>query len=339
MSENFLIVSLGSIGRRHLNNLRRLRPDAQIGVLRLRSDISNQDVPDGADVQFNTIEDAIAFRPLAAVIASPASTHLQVAASLVAAGIPILMEKPIADTCKGLGALIEEGAKRNVPIMTGYNLRFLPSLKEARRLLESGVIGRVLGARAEVGQYLPDWRPASRYQEAVSAQHALGGGALLELSHEIDYLYWIFGLPDRVMARGGRYSDLEIDVEDMANICLEYESPRRLVNIHLDFLQRSPTRSCKFIGENGTIIWNGITDSLDLFRAESGVWERIDGFVQSDRNQMYLDELSHFFDCLGGRQKLIVDGVQGYDVLAIVDAAKASIESNSTVKVEGYARR
>jgi predicted dehydrogenase len=337
MSEKYLIVSLGSIGRRHLSNLRRLRPDSHIGVLRLNSRPSSEHEPGGADVQFTSIEDAVAFRPLGAVIASPASSHLQIAAPLIEAGIPVLIEKPIADTCTGLRELIDESIKRNAPIMTGYNLRFLPSLREAKRLLDRNVIGPVLGVRAEVGQYLPDWRPASHYQEAVSAKRTLGGGALLELSHEIDYLYWIFGLPDRITARGGRYSNLEIDVEDMATLCLEYDSPSRLVNIHLDFLQRSPTRTCKFIGERGTLVWNGITDRLDLFDAEKGVWEHIETFVQPDRNQMYLDELTHFLDCLSTRQAAMVDGLQGYDVLAIVEAAKASIENNSTVKVKGYA--
>jgi predicted dehydrogenase len=338
MDEKFLIVSLGSIGRRHLNNLRRLRPAAQIGVLRLNTTISPDVLPDGVDVQFDTIESALAFRPSAAIVAGPASTHLKVARKLADASLPMLLEKPIADSCNGLRPLIEGCKAQKVPIMTGYNLRFLPSLQEAKRLLETGCIGQVLGVRAEVGQYLPDWRPASRYQETVSSQRRLGGGALLELSHEIDYLYWFFGLPQYVTAIGGHYSALEIDVEDMVNVCLEYENRRFLVNIHMDFLQRSPTRGCKFIGEKGTLVWNGISDEIDLFCAEKGVWERLATSALSDRNQMYMDELAHFLDCVNKKTTPAIDGVQGYDVLAIVDAARASLEHRSAVKVEGYAR-
>jgi predicted dehydrogenase len=232
-------------------------------VLRLHATDNGAAVPAGADHQFFSLQDALVFAPSAAIVAGPASIHLEVAMALAAAGIALLVEKPLAHTSAGLDALLAACARADIPLMVGYNLRFLPSLVECKRLLDTGAIGRVLGVRAEVGQYLPDWRPGTRYQENVSARQELGGGALLELSHEIDYLYWMFGMPARVSARGGRYSELEIDVEDMAELCLEYEGPARLVNIHLDFLQRSPARSCKFIGDQGTLVWNGITDKID----------------------------------------------------------------------------
>lgn len=338
MREKFLIVSLGSIGRRHLSNLRMLRPNAEIGALRLDSPESAKGMPDDLDVQFYTLDAAISFSPKCAIIAAPASVHVKVAQAFADARIPMLLEKPIATSCVDTRALIDTCMTRNLTIMTGYNLRFLPSLREVKRLLESGCVGQVLGVRAEVGQYLPDWRPASQYQKTVSAQQRLGGGALLELSHEIDYLYWFFGLPRTVTARGGRYSELEIDVEDMVNLCLEYDNPRRLVSVHMDFLQRAPTRNCKFIGEKGTLIWNGITDEIDLFCPDNGDWRKIEGFRQQDRNQMYLDELTHFLECVEQNQNVLIDGVQGYNVLAIVDAAKTSIASDSTVSIEGYAK-
>lgn len=334
--EKYLIVSLGSIGRRHLANLRQLCPHAQIGVLRLHATDSGSAVPAGADHQFFSLPQALAFAPSAAIVAGPASTHLEVAAALAAAGIALLVEKPIAHTSAGLASLLATCAQAGIPLMVGYNLRFLPSLVECKRLLDSGAIGRVRGVRAEVGQYLPDWRPGTRYQENVSARRALGGGALLELSHEIDYLYWMFGMPSRVSARGGRYSELEIDVEDMVELCLEYEDPARLINIHLDFLQRSPSRSCKFIGDQGTLVWNGITDRIDVFSAEAGAWQHIDGHAQADRNGMYLAELRHFLDCAHRREPALCDGAQGYDVLAIVEAARASMQHGAAVPVHGY---
>jgi predicted dehydrogenase len=337
MPEKYLIVSLGSIGRRHLSNLRCLRPDAQIGVLRLHSSVAAGDMPDGADVQFSSIQAAIDFGPQAAIIAGPSSTHLAVASHLAGADVALFIEKPIADKIDGLADLLEQCTRKKLPVMTGYNLRFLPSLMEAKRIVGSGMLGDVLSVRAEVGQYLPDWRPASRYQETVSAQSALGGGVLLELSHEIDYLYWMFGLPDWVTARGGRYSSLDIDVEDVAEICLEYANPKRLVSIHLDFLQRAPMRGCKFIGTRGTLIWNGITDSLDLYRDTEARWEHIDTFAMADRNSMYMDELSHFLDCVATKKHPLIDGYQGRDVLAVAEAAKHSISSSGTVKVKAHA--
>lgn len=332
MTEKYLVVSLGSIGRRHLQNLRRLRPQSRIGVLRL-SGAAAGEVPDGADCCLASMAEARAFRPTAAVICSPASTHLGVATALVEDGVPVLIEKPIAHESKGLDALLAMAGSRGVPLMTGYNLRFLPSLAEARRLVLSGAIGQVLGVRAEVGQYLPDWRPDARYQDSVSARQALGGGALLELSHEIDYVSWIFGVPARVSAVGGRYGALEIDVEDMVSLCLEYDRPRLLASIHLDFLQRSASRSCKFIGSEGTLVWDGIAETVAVYRSGTREWSRDHVPCMPDKNAMYLEELSHFLAAVERRGPVAIDGAQGRQVLRIVEAARESMATRSAVEL------
>lgn len=335
----YLIVSLSGIGRRHLRNVRALRPDAQIAVLRQHTTLENDAVPEGADQQFTALEQALAFKPDAAIIAGPATTHLGMALPLAKAGAHLLIEKPLADRLEGLDTLVAHCKRNALVLMTGYNMRFSPSLREARRLIALGAIGRVLGARAEVGQYLPDWRPDSDYRKTVSARRALGGGVLLELSHEFDYLYWLFGKPARVTARGGHYSRLELDVEDMVEITLEYESPRCLVNIHLDMVQRAPVRRCRFIGESGTLLWDGLTDRIESYKAETGKWETFDQFVRPDRNQMYLDELEHFFRCIEHGEAPLVDGAQGHDVLAIVQAARISLEETSSVEMSGHGQR
>ena len=126
---------------------------------------------------------------------------------------------------------------------------------------------------------------------------------------------------------------MEIDVGDMVSMSLEYERPRRLVNIHLDFLQRSPSRACKFIGSEGTLVWNGIADCIDLYRSGAGLWSRIEVPAVPDRNGMYLDELSHFLDVVEQRSVPCIDGAQGLAVLRIVEAAKESIIRRAPVEI------
>lgn len=322
-ADRFLIVSLGAIGTRHLQNLRILRPNSEIGVLRL-SAYKADELPLGVNAQFFNLDDAVAFSPLAVFICSPATLHLDIARIFVEHSIPTFIEKPFADKLFGLVELIKNAELKKTPLMIGYNLRFLPSLVKVRRLIHSGAIGNVLGIRAEVGQFLPDWRPGTCYKNSVSASKKLGGGVLLELSHEIDYVYWIFGMPTWVTATCAKYSGLNIDVEDMASICLEYGNPKRLASIHMDFIQRSASRSCKFIGESGTLIWDGVANTIDLYQAKSGKWLQTNMSENLDRNTMYLSELSHFLDCVEGNQKPTVDGQQGLDVLRIIEAAKKS---------------
>lgn len=331
MSEprRYLIASLGSIGRRHLGNLRALRPDSEIAVLR-RPETACEPLPPGASRQFVSVDEALAFSPDAAILAGPAPTHVPLGFELLDRSIPVLIEKPLSHDLARVGDLQRLAAARQVPVMVGYNLRFNPSLAAFRDVVLSGALGTVHAVRAEVGQYLPDWRPQSDYRRGVSASRALGGGVLLELSHEIDYIYWIFGMPDRVTCRGGRFSGLEMDVEDLAELCLEYDSPRRLVNIHLDFLQRTPARVCKAIGAAGTATWDAMRDQVLLELAEPE--RRIETIARpmAERNEMYLDELRAFLDSaeLGTSPPIGID--EGADVLAIVAAAKRSMASGRT---------
>jgi len=207
-----LCISLGSIGKRHLRNARTLLPDAEIAVYRQHTRDSN--VPEGANRMLASMDDALAFKPDAALISSPASEHVAGALPFARAGVPIFLEKPLAENAASITPLVQACEVSKGFTMVGYVLRFLPALHAIRRCIAEGTIGDVHTARIEVGQYLPDWRPASDYREGVSAQGKLGGGALLELSHEIDYATWLLGWPKSLLCSCARLSPLEIDVED-----------------------------------------------------------------------------------------------------------------------------
>lgn len=329
--ERVLVVSLGSIGRRHLRNLRSLLPEAELAVLRRPGSAATAE---GASRVFQDLPSALAFRPDAAIVASPATEHLAVTRALVEQAIPVLVEKPFADRLEGLAGLVAEAETKGLPLFVAYNLRFHPMVQRVRAILSDNGIGRVLSARAEVGQYLPDWRPGQSYQQGVSARRDLGGGALLELSHEIDYVSWLLGRPARVFAAGGRLGDLEIDVEDTVSLTLRYGDVAPIVNIHLDFLQRAVTRQFRIVGAEGTIAGNMITGELDLYLAGAGSWTR-ELLRPADPNQLYLDEISDFFSAVrGGRTAVLPAGRQGMDVIYLVEAARQSMAERREVEID-----
>jgi predicted dehydrogenase len=323
-------------------NIRQLFPSAIIGVLRTSGNKLTRgiqgDLSQHIDEEFFSSEEALKFSPAAVVIASPASTHVQYAKLFLQNGTPVLIEKPLSNTTQDLLELLTLAEKKQVRAAVAYNLRYNSSLQFIRECLHSGTIGEVLSVRAEVGQYLPDWRPGVPYQQGVSASNALGGGALLELSHELDYLYWMFGLPDKVIAMGGKISALEIDVEDTVELCLHYKSPERLVNVHLDFIQRSPNRSCRFIGTLGTLVWNGIENSVKIFDAASGRWTNRT-FADQDRNEMYLAEIIDFLSSTNPNTTKLPSLPDAYNVMAIIEAARESMKLGKQIEVKGYGQR
>ena len=328
-----LIVGLGSIGRRHLANLRRLAPDASIVVWHQYSRPSDRSsAPTQADSEVFSLEHALDTRPEMAVIAGPAPTHVETALALADNGVHLLVEKPISHSLDGVDDLIERCRARQLALLVGYNLRFSASLQEMKRILEAGRIGRVLSIRAEVGGYLPDWRPNSDYRRDVSARSELGGGVLLELSHEIDYVRWLAGDVTGVSARVGRLSDLEIDVEDVAEVILEFASGA-IGCIHLDMVQRSPTRTCRVIGSDGTLTWDGITGLAAHYSAATSTWTALCPEQAEDRNESYLAELRHFLDCVDRKAVPLVNGTDGRRVLGIALAARQSSMERRAVNV------
>ena len=326
-------MSLGSIGQRHLRNLRATYPESEIAVWRRKGAQSGK-VPPGADHLCTSLEEVLEFVPDAAIIASPASQHLEAAMALASAGVHLLIEKPLSVSAEGIDRLMSCSREHNARLMVGYNLRFMPSLARMRELVLAGEIGEVQTARAEVGQFLPDWRPGSDYRNGVTAQRALGGGVLLELSHDIDYMLWILGMPSCVTAIGGKISNHDWDVEDVVEILMEYDSPRRLVSVHLDMLQRSPTRYCRIAGSEGILLWDAIADRLDHFRAADRQWHQVDVRRLEDKNLMYIEQLKAFVDCIESDSPPVCGGNEGWQVLKVVDAARAAMQSHRSVQLQ-----
>lgn len=325
---NILLVSLGSIGRRHLDNIRKIEPDARITIW--RQPASEKVVP-GADRVVSDLVSVLDSLPDAAFITGPASQHIEVGLQLARHGVHLFVEKPLSNRFEGTEVFIEECRKRRLVLMVGYVLRFCRSLQAVKSALVEGRIGRVLSVRAEVGQYLPDWRPQSDYRKTVSASAALGGGAVLELSHEIDYIRWLFGEVDAVTARIARLGDLEIDVEDTAEILLDLQSGV-LASIHLDMLQRVPTRTCRIVGSEGVLVWDGIAHRVSLWTSRENRWIDIwQAGPSFDRNEMYVAEMQHFLDCVVGKAEPLVTGEDGLRVLQIVLAAKQSSQEKRTI--------
>ncbi len=335
MLERLLIVGLGSIGRRHVRLAREVLPGAQIVVLRHRS---CEDLPAlGIDRCVTSLDEALRFRPQAAVIANPATRHLEVALALAHAGAQLLVEKPIASTAQGVSELIDVCRARGVTLMTGYNLRFLPSLQRFGELLAQGRVGRVLSVRAEVGQYLPSWRPDSDYRHSVSAQAALGGGVLLELSHEIDYLRWLFGEVEWVSAIQRKQSDLEIDVEDTAHLIVGFaraasEMPV-IAALNMDFIRHDTTRTCTVIGATGTLRWDALDGSVAIFEQGANAWQTLfEHPVQ--RDDSYRTEWRHFLECIAGGEAPRTSGEDGLAVLRVIEAARLSASTAAVVHVK-----
>lgn len=326
MYERVLVVGLGSIGQRHLRLLRERLPDARIMALRHSS---CENLPDGIDACTTSLEEAVSFAPDVAIIATPAPYHYEAAIALAQAGTHLLIEKPLAVNAIE-GKELAQAAATGVVLQVGYNLRFLDSLRQFRTMLQAGRIGRVVSVRAEVGHYLPDWRPESDWRNTVSARAELGGGVLLELSHELDFLRWIFGEVGAVRSWMGRQGALELDVEDTVHALLEFAAPTPrdakgvppVASVSLDFIRRDTVRQCVAIGEDATLRWDAVSSEVRL-TLPSGEDEVL-YTTRPDRDASYIAQIDAFLEATRTGTGDAANAVDGIAVLQIADAIRMS---------------
>lgn len=325
------VIGLGNISKRHRKNLRELYPEAGIFAVSA-SGRKLQESQDNVDEYLLSIDELLKHKIDMAIVASPASLHMIQAAQLLQANIPVLIEKPLSDSLESVSAVENILRAHSDKIDIAYNLRFMPSAIALKTFLTNGSLGKIYSVSINVGQYLPDWRPAIDYRNSVSARKELGGGVLLELSHEIDYLLWFFGSFDTVYCIAENSGALDVNVEDTVDAILHRKEDGLVVNLHMDFLQRSPTRICKIIGEAGTLVWDALCNSITLYKTQNEK-EVIFSDPEYDRNSMYIEELVHFTKVAKGELNPEVDIAQALRILKLIEAMKQSSATRQVVNV------
>jgi predicted dehydrogenase len=257
-----LVIGYGSIGARHARLLQ--EAGCNVAVVSQRS-IDFKTV-------FSDIEGALkAHRPDYVVIANATDRHHDTCSRLAQADFSgtVLIEKPLFDRVLP----VPEQAFRAVAV--AYNLRFHPVIRRLKSLLGNE---RVLSVQAYVGQYLPNWRPGTDYRDCYSASAERGGGVLLDLSHDLDYLAWLFGAWEGVAALGGQLSALEITSDDVFALLLKMQRCP-VATVQLNYLDRQGRRS---------IIVNTVdhTFEADLVRSTIGI-DGIEEQLPCERDATY----------------------------------------------------
>ena len=331
MEDRILIVGLGSIGKRHLGLIREALPKADIRIYRHSEYGELPEFANGFCGSFDAIRN---FSPDLSVVCNPAPFHLKISEFLVSLGCAVLIEKPLSHNLEGVLEFKEKVKNSKAVCQIAYNFRFSPSLGHFRSLYADGIVGHALTVAADVGHFLPNWRPAADYTKTVSAQKSLGGGVLLELSHEIDYLNWIFGDVQWVSGWLGKLSGLEVDVEDTAKLTFEthsgYEEKRTICSLTMDFIRQNQSRTCQIFGTKGSLRWDGIAGTVEVFLPEVGHWQHI--FVQtSGYNESYKQQWDSFYSSYQKKESPVVTVSDGEKVLQIIEAARKSADQYGQV--------
>ena len=309
-----LIIGCGSAGERHLKNLLTLRQECFVydrDVERMKKMVGRYKVSIYDFASHHLHMDSW-------VVATPPEYHIPFALEALSHNSHVFIEKPFSNTLDRVDEVIEKAKAQNRILMIGYQFRFNNALRHVKSLIESGGIGRVMCIRAEVGQDLRDWHPQEDYRSLYTCET----GAVLDCSHEIDYVQWLAGSEViEIQGMCGKLSDLEMSAEDTAEINMRFENGI-IANVHLDCVQRKYSRWCKVIGTKGTFNWtypNRVTLSIP------GKSDTLDPcFLIND--DMYLAEMQHFILAIETGIPPLVSGEEGKKVLEICLKAKGELK-------------
>lgn len=338
-----LMIGLGSIGQRHLRNIKKLYGDeAEILAYRVRglkrtfSDTmqirENVSLEEEFHIRaFGNLDEALSEKPDIAYITNITKSHIPCAITCAKAGCHLFLEKPISDSMDGIEDLKKIAEEKQIKVFVGYQNRLHPGIRYLKEFLEKKSIGNILSVRSVVGERLVTMHTYEDYKETYMARKDMGGGVLLnQMVHELDYLYYLFGMPKSVYACGGINGNLGIDVEDNLDAIYKYETEKGSfpVSVHADFYQSPPSRFVKVVGEKGHII-------VDLLKSTvtQAVGDEVSTieYAAFTRNDMFIDECKLFMQCINENTEPAITLEDGICSLRLALAARKSIETGDVV--------
>lgn len=300
---NILIIGLGSIASKHINAIKKV--DNRIKIYAYRSKIYQNTFPGVIDIYSL---DNLTVKFDFAIISNPTNLHSHFIDLLSEKGINLLIEKPPLATLSDADRLLKKIENLNLITYVGCNLRFHPCLIFLKNeLLNNKHINEV---NIYSGSYLPNWRPGKKFREIYSVNPEMGGGVHLDLFHEIDYTFWLFGKPNQVSSIKRNVSSLNIKAVDYANYLFEYKSYS--VNIILNYYRKDSKRLVEVLFDDETwtidLIKNKITDSSNNVLFEEKKFEVI---------ETYYKQMVYFIDAIKNKNQTMNSLHESVEILKL----------------------
>ena len=339
-----LFIGLGSIGQRHLRNLKMLRPDIKLLSYRklkespLLSEI-NEVIPGGeisdfySIKEFHNLDEALLEKPQLIFITNPSKLHLSTALNCINNDAYLFIEKPLSTSLNDIDKLrnYNKRFKKN-KIAVGYQFRFHPGIVLLKEKIEE--LGNLISCAFVNGEYLPDWHPYEDYSKSYASRSDLGGGALLTQIHDFDLSLYFFGMPSKLFAVGSKLSSLKVDVEDSVKVLMSnpYKNKNIPISLSFDYLSWPPKRNITVTGDKGQIFLdlNNQFMEINLIKARTQRKIKFDDF---NRNQLFIDEMKNFLKFSEGEEIAMVDLETSINSLKVALGAKESMEKNKIIEL------
>lgn len=286
--KNVFFLGIGSIGLKHIKLIQNNFKNINLFVLRKsKKKIFNHN----RITYLNNISELNNIDIFAAIICTPSNTHVHYAKKISKFTNKIFIEKPLSTKLSTAFNFLNYINMKKINIYIGYNLLFDELIINLKKIIMKRNLHDILSVNIESQSYLPLWRTSKNYTKDVSAQKKLGGGVLLELSHEINYLLEVFGKIKYVYAVLKSSKTLNIDVDDFAEIIME-NSKKCIFRIHLNFNSRKNIRKCEIITNKETIVADLLNRDISIYYKKG---KKVRKNYQSSISDSYKKQFDKFF--------------------------------------------
>lgn len=285
-------VGIGSIAKRHINNLAYIcRIDniaLSIDAISRKGKIKDDAIATHINKVYSSVNELNECYD-AVFITNPTENHVSTLEEITQFGSNFFIEKPIASLTQLEKTRLYK-CKENAVYYVACPLRYNSVIQYIKEYVD---LNKVVSVRSISSSYLPDWRPNQDYRDTYSAHKDLGGGVSIDLIHEWDYLTFLFGKPNKVKSLIGKKSNLEIDSDDYAIYIAEYDN--KILELHLDYFGRNTIREIMLFTEDDTIIGDIANNRISFLK--SG--KQID--FNEERDDYQRRELRHFMKMIDGK--------------------------------------
>jgi len=318
-----LIVGVGSIGERHLRCFGATER-AETGFCEVNAtlrDTIEQRYPTGK--AFADLDAALKLPWDAAVIATPANTHIPIAKRLAERGLHLLIEKPLSTTLNGVEELQRICRDRKRIVGVAYVHRSNIVFAQMREAIASGRFGKPLEVVAVCGQHFPTFRPA--YREIYFTDRAKGGGSIQDaLTHIINAAEWIVGPVDRVMADAQHLGLEGVTVEDTVHALTRHGNV--MGSFTMNQFQALNELLFTVVCERGTVRYEPVLNRWRWMTEPSGSWHD-EQLPPAERDAMFIRQANAFMDSLEGKADLLCTLDEGIQTLRVNVALLEMVEA------------
>lgn len=331
----FLIVGLGSMGRRRIRNLKVLNAGEVMGFEvqeQRRADVEKE----YGIKTYPTLEEGLAQKPDALIISTPPNLHMQYALEAAKRGLHFFMEASVV-LDQDMDRLISMCRGKKFVAAPSATMRFHPSIQVMKRLIDEGAIGKILAFNYHSGQYLPDWHPYEDYRKYYVAKKETGGCREI-VPFELSWITWLMGPVRSLSCILGKLTNLDIEIDDIYQLLLQFESGA-IASMQVDVISRVAYRYLKMISEEGVLLWDWNKRIVTAYTASSKEWKEypqssgkvVEGYVMED--DMYVAEMQHFIGAIQGKHKYMYSLEDDKRILELLNAAEKSWKDHKILEM------